>query len=124
MQRQMGWNLFRSGLGTVALVAILAAARSVQAGDRQRGCADAPCSQCGPACGTCQQSGCGRGHCGHGCRHGHCGRCGHCGHGLHGHYGKHEAIDNLKMPAMTMMFRVEDPALLKDLKVGDAVVLG
>ncbi|HAU4908814.1 TPA: copper-binding protein [Aeromonas hydrophila] len=34
---------------------------------------------------------------------------------------KHEAIDNLKMPAMTMVFRVADPALLKDLKVGDAV---
>ncbi|MFM4775338.1 copper-binding protein [Aeromonas veronii] len=35
---------------------------------------------------------------------------------------KHEAIDNLKMPAMTMVFRVADPALLKDLKVGDAVL--
>lgn len=34
---------------------------------------------------------------------------------------KHEAIDNLKMPAMTMVFRVADPGLLKDLKVGDAV---
>ncbi|MFM4707528.1 copper-binding protein [Aeromonas caviae] len=34
---------------------------------------------------------------------------------------KHEAIANLKMPAMTMVFRVADPALLKDLKVGDAV---
>ncbi|TNI90648.1 copper-binding protein [Aeromonas allosaccharophila] len=34
---------------------------------------------------------------------------------------KHEAIDNLKMPAMTMVFRVAEPALLKDLKVGDAV---
>ncbi|MFM5446597.1 copper-binding protein [Aeromonas veronii] len=34
---------------------------------------------------------------------------------------KHEAIDNLKMPAMTMVFRVAAPALLKDLKVGDAV---
>ena len=34
---------------------------------------------------------------------------------------KHEAIDNLKMPAMTMVFRVADPALLKDLKVGDPV---
>ncbi len=34
---------------------------------------------------------------------------------------KHEAITNLKMPAMTMVFRVADPALLKDLKVGDAV---
>ncbi|EZH85103.1 copper-binding protein [Aeromonas hydrophila] len=34
---------------------------------------------------------------------------------------KHEAIDNLKMPAMTMVFRVADPALLQALKVGDAV---
>ncbi|WP_421327370.1 copper-binding protein [Aeromonas veronii] len=34
---------------------------------------------------------------------------------------KHEAIDNLKMPAMTMVFRVADPTLVKDLKVGDAV---
>ena len=34
---------------------------------------------------------------------------------------KHEAIANLKMPAMTMVFRVADPALLEDLKVGDAV---
>ncbi|MFQ2202080.1 copper-binding protein [Aeromonas hydrophila] len=34
---------------------------------------------------------------------------------------KHEAIDNLKMPAMTMVFRVADPALIQDLKVGDAV---
>ncbi|MFM4824204.1 copper-binding protein [Aeromonas bivalvium] len=34
---------------------------------------------------------------------------------------KHEAIANLKMPPMTMVFRVADPALLKDLKVGDAV---
>lgn len=34
---------------------------------------------------------------------------------------KHEAITNLKMPPMTMVFRVADPALLKDLKVGDAV---
>jgi Cu/Ag efflux protein CusF len=34
---------------------------------------------------------------------------------------KHEAIDNLKMPAMTMVFRVADPALLEGLKVGDAV---
>ena len=34
---------------------------------------------------------------------------------------KHEAIDNLKMPPMTMVFRVAEPALLKDLKVGDAV---
>ena len=34
---------------------------------------------------------------------------------------KHEAIDNLKMPPMTMVFRVADPALLEGLKVGDAV---
>ena len=34
---------------------------------------------------------------------------------------KHEAIANLKMPAMTMVFRVADPTLLKELKVGDAV---
>ncbi|WP_323931634.1 copper-binding protein [Aeromonas caviae] len=34
---------------------------------------------------------------------------------------RHEAITNLKMPPMTMVFRVADPALLKDLKVGDAV---
>lgn len=34
---------------------------------------------------------------------------------------KHEAIDNLKMPPMTMVFRVADPALLKGLKVGDAI---
>ncbi|MBL0675005.1 copper-binding protein [Aeromonas dhakensis] len=34
---------------------------------------------------------------------------------------KHEAIANLKMPAMTMVFQVADPALLKDLQVGDAV---
>ncbi|MBL0596691.1 copper-binding protein [Aeromonas jandaei] len=34
---------------------------------------------------------------------------------------KHEAIDNLKMPAMTMVFQVADPAQLKALKVGDAV---
>ncbi|HHQ4748091.1 TPA: copper-binding protein [Aeromonas veronii] len=34
---------------------------------------------------------------------------------------KHEAIENLKMPPMTMVFRVAEPALLKDLKVGDSV---
>ena len=33
----------------------------------------------------------------------------------------HEAITNLKMPPMTMVFRVADTDLLKDLKVGDAV---
>ncbi|MNC83835.1 periplasmic copper-binding protein [compost metagenome] len=34
---------------------------------------------------------------------------------------KHEAIANLKMPAMTMVFVLADPALLKGLQVGDAV---
>ncbi|MEV3806989.1 copper-binding protein [Aeromonas dhakensis] len=34
---------------------------------------------------------------------------------------KHEAIANLKMPPMTMVFLVADPALLEGLKVGDAV---
>ncbi|MDM5135947.1 copper-binding protein [Aeromonas salmonicida] len=34
---------------------------------------------------------------------------------------KHEAIDNLKMPPMTMVFLLADPALIKGLKVGDAV---
>ncbi|BBS16325.1 copper-binding protein [Aeromonas caviae] len=34
---------------------------------------------------------------------------------------KHEAIKNLKMPPMTMVFRLADPALLEGLKVGDAV---
>ncbi|MFM5139223.1 copper-binding protein [Aeromonas rivipollensis] len=34
---------------------------------------------------------------------------------------KHEAIANLKMPPMNMVFLLADPALLKDLKVGDAV---
>ncbi|MGN5118487.1 copper-binding protein [Aeromonas sp. 55A] len=33
---------------------------------------------------------------------------------------KHEAIEN-KMPPMTMVFRVANPAQLQDLKVGDAV---
>ena len=31
---------------------------------------------------------------------------------------KHEAIDNLKMPPMTMVFRVADPALLEGLRWG------
>ncbi|MGE6139018.1 copper-binding protein [Aeromonas rivipollensis] len=35
---------------------------------------------------------------------------------------KHEAIANLKMPPMNMVFLLADPALLKDLKVGDAVL--
>lgn len=34
---------------------------------------------------------------------------------------KHEAIENLKMPPMNMVFRLADPALLEGLKVGDAV---
>lgn len=34
---------------------------------------------------------------------------------------KHEAITNLDMPAMTMVFRVQDPSVLKDLKAGDKV---
>lgn len=34
---------------------------------------------------------------------------------------KHEAIANLDMPAMTMVFRVQKPEVLKDLKVGDKV---
>ena len=34
---------------------------------------------------------------------------------------KHEDITNLKMPAMTMVFVLADPALLKGLQVGDAV---
>lgn len=32
---------------------------------------------------------------------------------------KHEEITNLDMPAMKMVFRVEDPALLERLKTGD-----
>lgn len=34
---------------------------------------------------------------------------------------KHEAITNLDMPGMTMVFRAEKPEMLKDLKVGDKV---
>jgi Cu(I)/Ag(I) efflux system protein CusF len=34
---------------------------------------------------------------------------------------KHGPIANLDMPGMTMVFRVQPPTLLKDLKVGDAV---
>ena len=34
---------------------------------------------------------------------------------------KHEAITNLDMPGMTMVFRAADPALLKNLNVGDKV---
>ena len=35
---------------------------------------------------------------------------------------KHEAIANLKMPPMTMVFLLADPAQLQGLKVGDAVL--
>lgn len=34
---------------------------------------------------------------------------------------KHEAITNLDMPPMTMVFRADKPEMLKDLKVGDKV---
>lgn len=34
---------------------------------------------------------------------------------------KHEAIANLDMPPMTMVFRADKPDLLKDLKAGDKV---
>ncbi|WP_181704815.1 copper-binding protein [Chthonobacter rhizosphaerae] len=34
---------------------------------------------------------------------------------------KHEPIPNLDMDAMTMVFRVADPAFLKQVKVGDKV---
>lgn len=34
---------------------------------------------------------------------------------------RHEAIANLDMPAMTMVFRVQKAEMLKDLKVGDKV---
>ena len=34
---------------------------------------------------------------------------------------KHEALENLDMPAMTMVFRVKDPAMLDQVKAGDKV---
>lgn len=34
---------------------------------------------------------------------------------------KHEELKNLEMPAMTMVFRVEDPGLLAKLKEGSSV---
>ena len=34
---------------------------------------------------------------------------------------KHEPIANLDMPAMTMVFRVAQPGMLKELKTGDKV---
>ena len=35
---------------------------------------------------------------------------------------KHDAIDNLGMPAMTMVFRAAMPALLQALKAGDKIL--
>lgn len=35
---------------------------------------------------------------------------------------KHEALDNLDMPAMTMVFKAADNKLLKDLKQGDKIL--
>jgi Cu/Ag efflux protein CusF len=35
---------------------------------------------------------------------------------------KHEAIKNLDMPPMTMVFQVRDPALLDKVHVGDKVL--
>lgn len=34
---------------------------------------------------------------------------------------KHESIENLEMPGMTMVFKAADPAMLQKLKVGDKV---
>ena len=34
---------------------------------------------------------------------------------------KHGPIDNLGMPAMTMVFRVKDPAMLDQMKAGDQI---
>ncbi len=34
---------------------------------------------------------------------------------------KHGELQNLQMPAMTMVFRVKDPAMLDQVKVGDKV---
>jgi len=34
---------------------------------------------------------------------------------------KHEAIPNLEMPRMTMVFRVKDPSMLDQLKEGDKI---
>lgn len=34
---------------------------------------------------------------------------------------KHGPLDNLGMPAMTMVFRVKDPALLDQMKAGDRI---
>ena len=35
---------------------------------------------------------------------------------------KHDAIDNLGMPAMTMVFRAANPVLLQALKAGDKIL--
>ena len=34
---------------------------------------------------------------------------------------KHEAIENLQMPGMTMVFKATDPAMLEKLQVGDKI---
>lgn len=34
---------------------------------------------------------------------------------------KHGPIENLEMPAMTMVFRVKEPAMLEEIKAGDKV---
>jgi Cu(I)/Ag(I) efflux system protein CusF len=34
---------------------------------------------------------------------------------------KHEAIENLEMPAMTMVFKASTPDLLKNIKAGDKI---
>ena len=34
---------------------------------------------------------------------------------------KHESIENLEMPGMTMVFKAADPAMLQKLKVGDKI---
>src|SRR5438067_1219245 len=34
---------------------------------------------------------------------------------------KHDAIPNLEMPGMTMVFRVKDPSMLDELKEGDKI---
>jgi Cu/Ag efflux protein CusF len=34
---------------------------------------------------------------------------------------KHEELKNLEMPAMTMVFRVKDPAILEKFKVGQSI---
>ena len=34
---------------------------------------------------------------------------------------KHDAIPNLEMPGMTMVFRVKDPSMLDQLKEGDKI---